>query len=255
VAAVARSTQAWAKPVENPGEGKAGWLQAAGARRREARAKQRACLGREWLKEMRRAIAKQGDLWRAGGISQVIRPLLRRRHTGVLVTVMTADGRLPVRPGKVQGKSPGRLGVGSSLLKAAPREVHEVLLRLYNACLRLKVTPSAWRRELISPILKQPGSDRVDLLRPIKLLEVTRKAACGIVKDRVRAAVEGAKILDYRQYGGRRGGGSTYSAVTSVARAFEDAITRRLASGLHLLSVDCRIAPSYALDRDTGRCL
>ncbi len=30
-----------------------------------------------------------------------------------------------------------------SLLKAAPPEVHEVLLRLYNACLRLKVTPSA----------------------------------------------------------------------------------------------------------------
>ncbi len=61
----------------------------------------------------------------------------------------------------------------------------------------------------------------MDLLRPIKLLEVTRKAVCGIIKDRVRAAVEGAKILDYRQHGGRSGGFSTYSAVTSVARAFE----------------------------------
>ena len=76
-------------------------------------------------------------------------------------------------------------------------------------------------------------------MRPIKLLEVTRKAVCcGIVKDRVRAAVEGAKILDYRQPGGRSGGFSTYSAVTSVVSAFEDAITRRL--DMHLMSVDIR---------------
>ena len=80
----------------------------------------------------------------------------------------------------------------------------------------------------------------MDLLRPIKLLEVTRKAVCGIIKDRVRDAVEGAKILDYRQHGGRSGGFSTYSAVTSVARVFEDAITRRL--DLHLMSVDIRKA-------------
>ncbi len=52
------------------------------------------------------------------------------------------------------GKSPGRSGVGSSLLKAAPPEVHDTLLRLYNACLRLKVTPSAWRKEIVSPIPK-----------------------------------------------------------------------------------------------------
>ena len=63
------------------------------------------------------------------------------------------------RGSKGWGKSPGRSGVGSSLLKAAPREAHEMLLRLYNACLRLKVTPSAWRKELISPIPKQAGVD------------------------------------------------------------------------------------------------
>jgi hypothetical protein len=79
-------------------------------------------------------------------------------------------------------------------------------MRAY-AC--LKVTPSAWRKELVSPIPKQAGADRVDLLRPIKLLEVTTKAVCGIVKDQVRAAVEGVKILDYRQHGGRSGGFST----------------------------------------------
>jgi hypothetical protein len=138
------------------------------------------------------------------------------------------------------GKSPGRSGVGSSLLKAAPREIHLALLRLYNACLALKVVPETWRKELISPIPKQPGADRVDLLRPIKLLEVTRKAVCGIIKDRVRAAVEGAKVLDQRQHGGRSGGFSTFSAVASVTRAFEDAIARRL--DLHLLSVDIRKA-------------
>ena len=78
------------------------------------------------------------------------------------------------------------------------------------------------------------------MLRPIKLLEVTRKAVCGIIKYRVRAAVEGAKVLDQRQHGGRSGGFSAFSAVASVTRAFEDAIARRL--DLHLLSVDIRKA-------------
>ena len=126
------------------------------------------------------------------------------------------------------------------MLEAAPREIHLTLLRLYNACLTLKVVPDTWRKELVSPIPKQPGADRVNLLRPIKLLEVTRKAVCGIIKDRVRAAMEGAKVLDQRQHGGRSGGLSTFSAVASVTRAFEDAIARRL--DLHLLSVDIRKA-------------
>ncbi len=110
-----------------------------------------------------------------------------------------------------------------------------------NACLALKMVPETWRKELVSAIPKhwQPGADRVDLLRPIKLLEVTRnlrKAVCGIIKARVRAPVEGAKVLDQRQHGGRSSGFSTFSAVVSVTRAFEDAIARRL--NLHLLGVD-----------------
>ena len=36
-------------------------------------------------------------------------------------------------------------------------------------------------KELVSPIPKQTGADRVDLLHQIKLLEVTREAVCGII--------------------------------------------------------------------------
>jgi hypothetical protein len=73
VGAVARSTQAWSKPVETPDEDRAGWLRATQGKRHEARAKKRARF----------------------------RPMLRGRHTGSLVTVTTADGRLHVRPGTV----------------------------------------------------------------------------------------------------------------------------------------------------------
>jgi hypothetical protein len=72
--AVVRSTQGWDKPVEYPGEDKKAWVRAAVARRREARVKQRVRLGREQLKAIGRAIAKRGDLWRAGAMSQVLRP-------------------------------------------------------------------------------------------------------------------------------------------------------------------------------------
>ena len=47
-------------------------------------------------------------------------------------------------------------------------------------------------------------------------------------------------MLDQRQHGGRSWGFSTFSAVASVTRVFEDAIARRL--DLHLLSVDIRKA-------------
>ena len=85
-----------------PGEDKKAWIKAAVARRHETRSKQRARLGRERLKVIRRAIAKRGELWWAGALSQVLRPMLRGRHTGALVTITTADGRLHVRPGKVR---------------------------------------------------------------------------------------------------------------------------------------------------------
>ena len=47
-------------------------------------------------------MARRADLWRAGAISAVLWPMLRGRHTGALVTVTTADGRLHGRPDKVR---------------------------------------------------------------------------------------------------------------------------------------------------------
>ncbi len=43
---------------------KKAWIKAAVARRHEARSKQRARVGRERSKVIRRAIAKRGELWR-----------------------------------------------------------------------------------------------------------------------------------------------------------------------------------------------
>ena len=51
---------------------------------------------------MRQAVARRADLWRGGAISAVLQPLLRGRHTGALVSVTTADGRLHFRLGRVR---------------------------------------------------------------------------------------------------------------------------------------------------------
>ena len=56
---------------------------------------------------------------------------------------------------------------------------------LSQACLRLKIVPDQWLVEIFCPVSKS-GSPvcRTDDLRPIKLLEVAKKAVLSIVKVR-----------------------------------------------------------------------
>ena len=119
--------------------------------------------------------------------------------------------------------SPGASGVGPDLWKEAPGWINEWARRAYSAGMRLKVVPDQWLEEVICPISKS-GSPvcRTDDLRPIKLLEVSKKAVLSILKARLRLVLENSGILDEAQHGLRPGRG-TQTATIAVMSMYERA--------------------------------
>ena len=141
--------------------------------------------------------------------------------------------------GKSRFTSPGTSGVRPDLMRAAPEVVQEYYVELYSACLRLKVVPSQWKRSIVVPIPKKPGATSLNDLRPLKLLEVTRKAVLGIVKARIKDVLEREGVLHPAQHG-FRSGRSTATAAMALLNAVEEA--RFLRRDLHVLCLDIRKA-------------
>ncbi len=132
---------------------------------------------------------------------------------------------------KSRRTSPGPSGIGPDLWKKAPDWIQEMARRLYSACMRLKIMPDQWRVEIICPVSKS-GSPvcRTDDLRPIKLLEVSKKCVMKIIKERLCEVLEDSGILDEAQHGFRPGRG-TQSAAVQVMAMYERAVTANPSRG------------------------
>ena len=59
--------------------------------------------------------------------------------------------------GKDSRTSPGLSGIGPAHIKYSPGWVNRAFVRLYSACLTLKINPAAWKREQVVPIPKKLG--------------------------------------------------------------------------------------------------
>ena len=140
---------------------------------------------------------------------------------------------------KTSFTSAGRSGIRPDMIKAAPELIQVRLIEMYNACLRLKTVPDQWRRSTVVPIPKKPGAVELGDLRPLKLLEVTRKAVLGIVKNRLRDVFEEQNVLHPAQHGFRQGR-QTATAALTLLNLVEEA--RFLTRDIHVLCLDIRKA-------------
>jgi hypothetical protein len=122
--------------------------------------------------------------------------------------------------------SPGGSGNGPSVFREAPPEFTRLCCSIYSSIISLKVIPAQWKLETIVPIPKKQNSKRLLDLRPLKLLEVARKAVFAIINRRMQRAVEKAGLLSSRQFGFRSLRGCSFAGIATVA-AFEDAIRHR----------------------------
>ena len=145
--------------------------------------------------------------------------------------------------------APGPSGVGVDVWKEAHDEYHLLARRLYSACMGLRIQPAGWKSEIIIPIPKRTGALALSQLRPLKLLEVTKKAVLAIVKRRMAEEMEAAGVLDDVQCGFRPGF-SCHTAAARMQTLFESA--RRHNRELHVVLLD--IEKAYdSVDRSWGK--
>ena len=67
-----------------------------------------------------------------------------------------------------------------------------------------KMVPGWWRHRWLIPLPNKPENPTLDELRPIVLLEVTRKCWTGLIIAAIMEQVERQRVLSEAQHGFRR---------------------------------------------------
>ena len=91
------------------------------------------------------------------------------------------------------GKSPGEDGIQSELLKLGGEEIHKVLAKLYNECLKQRKIPATWNNATMILIFKKGDKNDIKNYRPISLLSAMYKLFTRIITARIE------KQLDFHQ--------------------------------------------------------
>ena len=94
----------------------------------------------------------------------------------------------------------------NEFLKNCPRDVLEVITKLFNIVLNSAVLPHSWCIGMIKPIYKNKGSpDDTDNYRGITLLSCVAKLFTGCINRRLTDFIEGSGQLGEEQAGFREG--------------------------------------------------
>ena len=108
------------------------------------------------------------------------------------------------------------------MVKSWPPVVQREAYILTRSLWKHKHVPIWWRDRVMSPILKKPGESSLTNLRPIGLLEVSRKILTRIITHRILTVWEEQKVLHPSQHGYRWRNG-TDTAILRVLAAAEEA--------------------------------
>jgi ribonuclease HI/exonuclease III len=95
-----------------------------------------------------------------------------------------------------RGKAPGKSGLANELWIHAGPECKEAFRLLLNECLRHEDIPTTWKQSLVIPIPKTTEfAGDLDKLRPIALLETSRKVLSAVLTRRLRQVIEQRQVL------------------------------------------------------------
>lgn len=113
-------------------------------------------------------------------------------------------------------KAPGPDGIPSEALKAVGRYNPQLLLDMYNSCLRTGSFPKRWKEQRLVLISKGKGDPGLpSSYRPLCMLDTAGKLLEKLLKPRLLSAVQAAGDLSDKQYGFRKGR-STIEAAQSI---------------------------------------
>jgi ribonuclease HI len=95
-----------------------------------------------------------------------------------------------------RGKAPGKSGLANELWAHAGLSCRKALRLLLNECLRHEDIPEAWKQGVVIPVPKTDHfTGDLDQLRPITLLETTRKILSAILTRRLQRVIEQHPVL------------------------------------------------------------
>jgi hypothetical protein len=114
------------------------------------------------------------------------------------------------------GKAPGLDEVPNEIMLLVARGFPEMLLGVYNACMRQGLVAAPWKRQRLVLILKKAVADGPSSFRPLCMLDGFGKLLERLVLGRLQTILEDPERgLSSRQYGFRRGR-STVDAIGHV---------------------------------------
>lgn len=126
------------------------------------------------------------------------------------------------------GKAPGPDGIPSKVIKLIAEKCPQVLLTMYNACLKTATFSKRWKLQRLVLLDKGKGPPVTSSsYRPLCMLDVAGKLLEKLIKGRLMAAVERADGLSQNQHGFRKG----HSTLTAIEQALT--IVRNAWSGNH----------------------
>lgn len=99
--------------------------------------------------------------------------------------------------------APGPSGVTYRMIFYAPQEIQRQLFDALTLHWNHRTTPRFWKSKLMFPLAKKENNFLLKNIRPIILLEVTRKLWFKIIAGKIRTALESTGILQQNQYGFR----------------------------------------------------
>ena len=83
-------------------------------------------------------------------------------------------------------------------------DVHRLMYDLLVNMWEAKITADWWQFRWLVPIPKQPDQPSLQAMRPIVLLEVTRKCWTGMIINKIMKVIEENNVLCSVQHGSRR---------------------------------------------------
>ena len=121
------------------------------------------------------------------------------------------------------GSVPGPTGLSYAMMKTWSEKVLKEAFEVMTMIWELGQIPNWWKRKWLCPKAKtDPSTATLDDLRPLCLLETTRKTWMGILVGRIVNVWEDEKVLASGQYGFRQGRGCEGPTI-QVINALEEA--------------------------------
>lgn len=154
-----------------------------------------------------------------GNVEKTVRRSLARPPTDAIPCTSPGEVEEIIRQLR-RRKAPGPDKITNEMLQNAPKKIAAALANIFNAALRLRYFPPAWKRATVVMILKPKENPAFPQnYRPISLLPTMGKILETIIKNRLQKIVDDLNIVPAEQYGFRAGHSTTDQVVRLTTNA------------------------------------